>query len=362
VLQDLVQVVVRSDKEFKLVEEDDSAMLIDLDWRAPYHALTSIFKLSRLYPSLAVSSNMPLEHIVSLFLFPHPWVRLAAARLTSVVLAARCTQDGKALGVFPKAQLPLLVEIARLSTLQLRSASLDVDVSLQVVKNLLLVGRCFATVSPTPKTATEEVAAVEDEAGDSDTGEDDEPDSAEADIAENPLAWLFSRLSFQLRRSHSSRRKTSSISASLGGEKWATEPLAILRWFAAMAAHLDAEMLERFLLHILSPVYRLMQDDTTHDAHMDDLKALCSELQDMIQQKVGTTAFANVYNSIRQRVGAVRRERREKRVVREMRDPEGAAKDRMRRNVMKERNRKRKAGQYAEARGRVGGGKRRRFD
>ena len=39
------------------------------------------------------------------------------------------------------------------------------------------------------------------------------------------------------------------------------------------------------------------------------------ELQDLVQAKVGTTKFANVYNTIRQKVLEVRRDRRTARVV-----------------------------------------------
>ena len=35
-----------------------------------------------------------------------------------------------------------------------------------------------------------------------------------------------------------------------------------------MASHMEAESLERFLVHILTPVYRLVEDDTIHDSPM----------------------------------------------------------------------------------------------
>ncbi|KZT58714.1 hypothetical protein CALCODRAFT_451310 [Calocera cornea HHB12733] len=357
VLQDLIQVVLRADKEFRLVEEGETDMDVDLDWRPPYHALTSLFKLCRLYAPLTLSPDIPLEHVVSLFLFPHAWVRLSAARLVSLVLSAQSTQDDKELDKYTKDNFSLLVEMARLSTLQLRSY-----LSLQVVKNLLFVGKCFATVSVKAKAV---VVSEEAEDGARENGEEEEEaDEAEEDdnIAENPLAWLFSRLSFQLRRAHADRRKASSISASLSSSQWGNQPLAILRWFAAMSAYLPVPVLEKFLPHILSPVYRLLEDDGTRDSAMDELKTLCHELQDMLQQKVGTTAFAAVYNTIRQRVGAVRNERRQARVVQVQADPEAAARYRMKRNVMKTQGRKRKASMHAEARGRIGGGKKRRFD
>lgn len=35
-----------------------------------------------------------------------------------------------------------------------------------------------------------------------------------------------------------------------------------------MASFLDAAKVERFLVHILSPVYRFIEDDTIRDPHM----------------------------------------------------------------------------------------------
>jgi U3 small nucleolar RNA-associated protein 20 len=47
----------------------------------------------------------------------------------------------------------------------------------------------------------------------------------------------------------------------------------------------------------------------------DELKTLATELQELVQSKVGTTQFADVYNRIRQGVLGVRRERKANRVL-----------------------------------------------
>ncbi|KAF8206463.1 armadillo-type protein [Mycena galopus ATCC 62051] len=107
----------------------------------------------------------------------------------------------------------------------------------------------------------------------------------------NPLPWLFSKLSYQI----GLRILRDAIDLQL-----VSTPLAVLRWFAAMAAHMDAERLEKFLVHILTPTYRLAEDDTIRDPQMDELKTLCIELQDLVQSKVGTTKFSAAYNQIRQ--------------------------------------------------------------
>lgn len=35
----------------------------------------------------------------------------------------------------------------------------------------------------------------------------------------------------------------------------------MLRWFAAMATHLDGERIESFLPHIIGPIFRIVDDD-----------------------------------------------------------------------------------------------------
>ena len=46
--------------------------------------------------------------------------------------------------------------------------------------------------------------------------------------------------------------------------------MCVLKWFAAMASHLDAETVEHFLVHILNPVYRIIEDDTIRDQQMGE--------------------------------------------------------------------------------------------
>lgn len=48
---------------------------------------------------------------------------------------------------------------------------------------------------------------------------------------------------------------------------------------------------------------------------LEDLKNTAVELQDLVQAKVGATKFSQVYNTIRQGVVSVRRERKTARVL-----------------------------------------------
>jgi U3 small nucleolar RNA-associated protein 20 len=137
--------------------------------------------------------------------------------------------------------------LAKKFCLQLKSNNLDEALGLQIVKNLLYLGKCFDSL-PAPDHL--------------DVDEDDEDDETSGK-PHNPLRWLFSRLSYQIRSAQIARRNRTAHK-----ENWSHQPLSILRWFAAMASYMDVVKLEQFLVHILSPVYRIIEDDTIHDPQM----------------------------------------------------------------------------------------------
>ena len=137
--------------------------------------------------------------------------------------------------------------------------------------------------------------------------------------------------------------------------------------------------MEQFLPHILTPVYRITEDDTIRDAGMgvyissravrilmfiaEELKTTAAELLDLLQAKVGTTIFANTYNRIRQGALTIQQERRVARVTKvcwsclmhthylffeqATTNPEAAAKRKLARNVSKKESRKRKNRAFA---------------
>ena len=75
---------------------------------------------------------------------------------------------------------------------------------------------------------------------------------------------------------------------------------------------------------------------------VDELKLTAIELQDMVRSKVGGTKFAEVYNSIRQGVLGVQRERKIARTIQHTTNPEAAARRKIQRNTAKKESRKRK--------------------
>ncbi|EJD40333.1 hypothetical protein AURDEDRAFT_146375 [Auricularia subglabra TFB-10046 SS5] len=314
----------------------------DLDWQLPYQLLAVLARVLRTFPALTLSSDtVPWRSVVALLLFPHAWVRTGAARLLGMLYGAQPPQQ-------PSTQLaedhPLsasgMAEVARKSCLQLRGDTLDAQLSVQVTKNLVYVGKCYCLATNSPDAGD---APAEDEASDDEAGEPEDVTAVTKPAGQ--LNWLFSRLSHQARSAVVARRNRSSAA-----DNWSEQPASILKFFAAMANHMPPAQTTKFLLHILAPVQRILDEDTIADAPMDALKALASEVQDLVQKKVGTTAFTEVYSSLRNRALNVRRERKEARALLVATNPERAARRKQQHEAVKKESRKRKNRDFKEGR------------
>ncbi|KAL4079019.1 armadillo-type protein [Scleroderma citrinum] len=323
------------------VDDEVEDMENPLDWQAAYHALQTLVKALHIYPELTTDySKMKWTHVFALLLFPHAWVRSAACRLLGSLFAAQSSvpaADGNPL------TYATMHGIADKLCTMLKSPNLEAPVALQIVKNLFFVGKWFIAhpqESHTTRTSDDE---------DGSEGNDNEAELEDRDgQGGDPLPWLFSKLSFQARSAHIARRNTATARAT-----WSLGPLSVFRFFAAMVSHMDGQQLGQFLPHILTPVYRVIEEDMIRDTAIDELKTTATELVDLVQAKVGTTNFATAYNRIRQSALNVRQERRVARVTRAITNPEAAAKRKIARNATKKESRKRKNRAFADSRGRL---------
>ncbi|PWN21850.1 hypothetical protein BCV69DRAFT_281764 [Microstroma glucosiphilum] len=359
--------------------DEFAAMDMDLDWQLPYHALQAISKLSKVEPALLAGSGKDVcstwSAIRRLLLFPHAWVRIASCRLigslfatTQPVQPTHSSGGVKAAAALDPLSLEALIESSRKLALQLRGDVVDDALGLQIVKNLLWIGRSFASVPVSERETNgkakkkrastveaEQDGETDEEGSEVDSEADDEDDEAAAaekdsDALENPLAWLFTKLSYQARKVQGGHA-TADNPAGVATES----STAILRWFAAMAQHLSVSRLQTFLPHIVTPLFRLMDDETLRGPRVEALKTLASEVQELLTEKVGTTNYAAVYSRVRSRALDRRRERRNKRLLQGVADPEGAAKRKEKRNEGKHESRKRKNRVFADGKGRMKG-------
>jgi U3 small nucleolar RNA-associated protein 20 len=194
-------VELESDQFFDPMDVDGG-----LDWQLPYQALQTVEGLHAHVAALvdARGSAATWSSVRELLLFPHAWVRLGASRLLGLLFSPvdpLRPAAGKALEESPFS-LESLIDIARKLTLQLRAPRIDEGASTQAVKNLLYIGRCFA-LCPAPSHARTASPAQADESDAED--EDDEGVDAARGVQENPLAWLFTKLSYTARAAQLAR-------------------------------------------------------------------------------------------------------------------------------------------------------------
>lgn len=208
-LRDVNEVVKNAANSLEEADENDSAM-IDEGWQSPYQALMVLTKVFQNFPDLLSNFEaVSWAPIVSLLLYPHTWVRTASCRLLGSLFSVQqvAIPDSKKSDDFPLSHKGMFKTVDYLS-MQLKSKNLDDALSLQIVKNMFYIGKCFYVASTEQGDKEEEdeshdehPAATED---DSDNEDDDMPDKEKHE--HSPLPWLFSRLSFQMRSAHIARR------------------------------------------------------------------------------------------------------------------------------------------------------------
>ena len=212
ILEDVAKALERSKQAFESSAEDDEDTENELDWQAAYHALIVQSKILRIFPDLATEADtLDWDIVIAHLLFPHAWVRSTSCRLLGLLLTAVPIAA-------PSSNLPLTSPFSSLGmrtlaeklSIQLKSEHLDATLALQIVKNLLYIGKCFYAVEIVGPSQNEDIPK-EIEASD----DEGEPlDLVEDTKDRNPLPWMFSKLSYQARSAHINRRnrKTSGVS------------------------------------------------------------------------------------------------------------------------------------------------------
>ena len=205
IIDDLNSNILRGVEQ--LTKEEDQ-MDFDSQWQVVYHIFTVLGKVIRIFPDVATRpQKLSWTAVVEHLLFPHAWVRIAAARLLgqlfSMLPVAEPPKEGYPT-TSPLAGLSLK-DIAEKHCTQLKSSHLSFALGLQIVKNLFYIGKCFCAAKISDSQPTMD---VENENEDEDDPREGESEHEEAN-GDNPLAWLFSKLSYQIRSAYIARRSRS---------------------------------------------------------------------------------------------------------------------------------------------------------
>ncbi|GBB97092.1 hypothetical protein RclHR1_02910020 [Rhizophagus clarus] len=320
--------------------QDDLITIDNVDWEIGYYTLNTFTKLVKNFPSVLYSdkSKNIWTSIDYHLLFPHSWIRLSTCRLFGLYFS-NINPETKIISITKERNEYLsktvLKKLANKFCIQLKSEHLGSELATQIVKNLFFIGKnLYYLISDEENTLDEE--DVEDQGNDQDEEENYEmivnngDEKKQNKTKANNLFWLFKKLSYQARF------------ASIKKEDKDLQRTSIYQWMAAMTTFIPSSNLTPYLIFIISPIYRFINDETIKGIEIENIKQLGKEILDLVQQRVGTTQFHISYNKIRQQVLEVRRERKHKKAIMALVDPETAARRKIQKNEMKKQNRKRK--------------------
>lgn len=287
-LEDATEEFVQAEQQEEVEDDEEQATNASTQaWKTVYFALTSYGRLVKSYPSImqdvAHSSVWTSAH--TLLTHYHSWVRSAACRLwgaylTTVDPTTRMFADtGMESFIY---DVDAAVHLAESLVAQLCMPALTEEVGLQLVKNLVFMGRLLRA-APVPVDVAgdteqddhEENVVEEETVMVQDVFDDAEHETIKSNTRHRQrhpkrLHWLVRRLSFIAR---------GELTTASGTAK----RTHVFRWFAAMASVLcsgngnnvisaaensadaAAEELAEHAVAMLSPLHRTVVDETKRD-------------------------------------------------------------------------------------------------
>ncbi|KAH8705531.1 putative HEAT repeat protein [Talaromyces proteolyticus] len=314
------------------------------DWEVLYFALQLFVKVCKAVPSVAFSKRCEnLWSIVQESLFyPHAWVKTCAANLVGLWLAD--VAKNNAVDGFSKVPLAAksgleldkegMIRLTRGSIRSLQTPGVSEELAMQSVRNIVFLSRCFAenNLKFSPKHVEEVKEDEIDEESDAEEVEDETAVSNGIAPSRSLLHYIFRQISNILRRETISTRADALVPK--------TSSMALL---AAICRHLDTEKLMGSLRIILLPLQHLIDPNIPHPRSSDPdfettYKSLISsaqEILDLLQKKLGTTEYVTQMASIQENIRARREERRVKRRIEAVVEPEKFGRDKKRKNDRK---------------------------
>ncbi|EGG04265.1 uncharacterized protein MELLADRAFT_108574 [Melampsora larici-populina 98AG31] len=332
-------------EELLMVEEDEETES-SLDWQLAYQTLQGLSKVYKV-DSDQITAALEADGwsmIQNFLLYPHMWVRSSAARLLGMLFSNPDVLKARPL------KTEQLVKVARQSSLQLRSDHLDEALALQIVKNLFFVLKALRERVGDDQDLQKiaEIDGVRQTGGDAENmsgSEDEEQQQTKKTICHGvELMKMVRKLSLQANLAHAKRP---SLFAAQDGRQWSLEPISVLRCFAALINFLSPQDLEAILNPLMIPIYRILEDANIQDPQMVELQNLAREVQEFLRDKVGTTKFSSVYQSLRTRAVEKRHQRKTVDALKAINHPEASAKRKASRGDAKSRIKKRKQEVFA---------------
>ena len=243
---------------------------------------------------------------------------------------------------------------------------------------LVNAGLALRSMSPAAVGGPED----SEETGDNEDDEEDEEET-EKKGPRQPLSWWFSRISFTLRGRLSAWPRFASnkvrCRASVSGANLtcslqvalSRQMVLLMNCFSKIAEELDVDQLSIYLTHMLNPLSRALDDVVFPLAADDEIGGTCfllpiwatadylaltlatvrttaESLSNKIRDKVGSTAYAQAFNAVRQKAVEKRKQRRNNILMQDVSNPDAAYRRKTAKTASKHTARKRKAQHFRE--------------
>ena len=322
------------------------------DWELVYVTLQTALKLCQVFPTSMFKANTaPLwSYIRQCLHFPHAWVKSSASNLLGQYFAdfARTNADEESPGLPLRGSSGLwlaedeMIQITQASLGSLKVPGVGEDLANQCVRNLLFLGRFLGSNRTTWKQYSQGPSIQQSETDeDADSLDEDESDKADRSRkTKSALQHIFERLSAILRREPLTTKAPSLIPKT-----------AALQLIAALCNRLPVTVLSESMETILLPLHNLTDPSIAAPYSPDEAfriayKALVStsqEIMALLQKKLGTTDYVMQLSKVRGGVKKRREERRAKRRLEAVAEPEKVERYKKRKGEKKKDKRKEKS-------------------
>ncbi|TPX50549.1 hypothetical protein SeLEV6574_g00826 [Synchytrium endobioticum] len=260
--------------------EDDEA---PIPWNHTYYPLNTLSKAFEVFPDIGyANANLWCMAVGKLLLYPHQWVRSLSSRL----LGSLFSQVDSTLTIaktsvkHPYLSQPGNIQELSLALIsQLYSGAITAEMGHQAVKNLVFIAKHL--------DATTDTTEPEDKA-----------------------EWNLAELC---------RRVCVLTTAARQHKQYVTVDCTY-KWFAAVSTFLAPERLHALLKPIISTLYRAVNDEAL-ERESAELKTLGAEVLDLLQKRVGSSAYLQVFNVVYEEIAGIRRERKTKRKIEAVTNP-----------------------------------------
>jgi U3 small nucleolar RNA-associated protein 20 len=327
-------------KQISKVLDQDSEDFDTEEWQLVYYALHTQLIICKHRADIAFGSNTQIlwDKVQKHLSFPQSWVKQEAAKLIGMYVADFANSKSVSLSDLPligsyglKLDAPGMCTLAA-RNLRLLREGVSEELAAQAVRNLAFLGRCFATNGiewHRPKDGTI-VSDANIELDDEAESEDDDEDFQEDRQMVAAIDHLFHVLAGITRRE---LRKPEDPSQAIYRRADVLYPkTAALQLTAALCTTLPAASLTPSIDTILLPLIHLTDTNITAPTSQDPsftdaynaLITNATELMDLLQNKLGTTAYVQVLQRVKKGMQAKRDERRIKRKIQAVSMPERA--------------------------------------